>query len=855
MMNRRSPVRSVLAERRMFANGGMLPISTPMQNTMDQGQNKASGILASSTPLIEAVSQEILAPMTGGAMPVAGFHEGGYAHRHPHGLTIFGEPPKLQEGDAEGKRIYDAAYKSETPIGLQTSGPFAEVKYKPTVGERAEIGLGSPPEDLQKRANMTAAERLKSIFPYEAELTGGFFGPQKAREAGPGIGVDSTSLAEQAIEAPLAFIDETARNLSQANFAAGKFLMNLGKTIFKRGDQSFGTKYDQISTLGNLIRRQPTIEGVDSSEVTDTINRLADAYLGKNPDASGADLAKAVSEGVYNRFEAGYAMAAADADLVINEEARDKAIQDAEKAKKQEEALATDDYEGKSVSETEVSDLDSVTERPDQDSQAVLDGVITGSKAIQDIQSGVKKETALATKDALSGEKRATDETLLKIAAAAENKNVDRDMDFFKKRFIDSVGEYQGKTEDEKANDFIKLGMAIAAGKSDNAISNIANGVLATIDTFGVDDKQKRAFERKVNLSAAQYALSSVAKDEAQRDADRRKGFFFYDQSKKTKDAPYGELVRVSMADILANDGKIPDNLVEKELVLKDIASVKATTTALNEQILKNAELYRIDRVEADKIKENLSKYENAFISGEVGISLLNSVLANVAAGDITGFGSAGQELIGKAYKAAGLDPNKKYTKIEDAKADIGRVLQLLIPISLGKSQTANSISNRDVELLANAYIDSAFLNDNGVLGFITTGKDALGRKLMGAMKVFRDKQLEALAGFDDVINRLNTSNQRILSAQALGIPVDPGPFGRDDFAQILSRVSPLAERTRGLAQDSDQAAVQPRLWSYDFDPETNKFRYKGAEGTTFAGQFFEPTKENLGKLSIVPKD
>ena len=73
-MNRRAPVRSVLAERRMFAGGGMLPISTPMQNTMDQGQ--PSGILASSTPLIDAVSQEILAPITGGAMPMA---QGGVA--------------------------------------------------------------------------------------------------------------------------------------------------------------------------------------------------------------------------------------------------------------------------------------------------------------------------------------------------------------------------------------------------------------------------------------------------------------------------------------------------------------------------------------------------------------------------------------------------------------------------------------------------------------------------------------------------------------------------------------------------------------------------------------------------------
>ena len=425
----------------------------------------------------------------------------------------------------------------------------------------------------------------------------------------------------------------------------------------------------------------------------------------------------------------------------------------------------------------------------------------------------------------------------------------------YKKEFMDQLPKYQGMSEGEKGWAIAEAGFRIAAGKSPNAITNIAEGLKGMGAEFAKDEKTKRAWDRSVDLSAAKYALSAVAKDEAQRDADRRKGFFFYDQDKKSKTRPHGELVHVSLANLVANNGRIPSNLVHKDVVLADIASVKDTGAVLNKQLLENAKLYRIGSVEADKMRKNLSKYENAFISGEVGISLLNSVLANVAAGDITGFGSAGQELIGKAYKSAGKNPNKKYTKIEDAKADIGRVLQLLIPISLGKSQTANSISNRDVELLANAYIDSAFLDKNGVLGFITTGKDPLGRKLMGAMKVFRDKQLEALAGFDDVINRLNTSNQRILSAQTLGIPVDPGPFGRDYFAQTLSRVSPLAERTRGLAQDSDQAAVQPRLWSYDFDPETNKFRYKGAEGTTFAGQFFEPTKENLGKLSIVPKD
>ena len=74
-MNRRSPVRSVLEERKMFSNGGRLPISTPFQNA-------ASGILASSPSLIDAVSENIISSLTGGPRPmaeggIAKFNEGG----------------------------------------------------------------------------------------------------------------------------------------------------------------------------------------------------------------------------------------------------------------------------------------------------------------------------------------------------------------------------------------------------------------------------------------------------------------------------------------------------------------------------------------------------------------------------------------------------------------------------------------------------------------------------------------------------------------------------------------------------------------------------------------------------------
>ena len=40
-MMRRYPVRSVLSERKMFSNGGMLPTSKPIESSM----NQASGIV------------------------------------------------------------------------------------------------------------------------------------------------------------------------------------------------------------------------------------------------------------------------------------------------------------------------------------------------------------------------------------------------------------------------------------------------------------------------------------------------------------------------------------------------------------------------------------------------------------------------------------------------------------------------------------------------------------------------------------------------------------------------------------------------------------------------------------------
>ena len=90
------PIRSVLAKRHMFRGGGMIPVGNPMQNI-----NQASGILASSQPLIEAVAQDATSPVGGASLSmakggVARFWHGG-VHRHKDKYEAFRNRNRLAE--------------------------------------------------------------------------------------------------------------------------------------------------------------------------------------------------------------------------------------------------------------------------------------------------------------------------------------------------------------------------------------------------------------------------------------------------------------------------------------------------------------------------------------------------------------------------------------------------------------------------------------------------------------------------------------------------------------------------------------------------------------------------------------
>jgi hypothetical protein len=78
--------------------------------------------------------------------------------------------------------------------------------------------------------------------------------------------------------------------------------------------------------------------------------------------------------------------------------------------------------------------------------------------------------------------------------------------------FKSAMPEYEGMSESEKGYAIMEAGLRIMAGKSSDALTNIAEGLKGLGPKFAKDAKDKRAWNRQIDLSAAKYALSSVEK-------------------------------------------------------------------------------------------------------------------------------------------------------------------------------------------------------------------------------------------------------------------------------------------------------------------------------------------------------
>lgn len=314
-------------------------------------------------------------------------------------------------------------------------------------------------------------------------------------------------------------------------------------------------------------------------------------------------------------------------------------------------------------------------------------------------------------------------------------------LDGFIKEFMDKAPGYEGA---DSGLILAKIGFAMAAGKSPRAIENISKALSDGADMLIKDKAKKDEFNRQLKLSALQYGLQETGKIRAEERAIRRADADVVEMvvgagGTRYKDRDYaaGESVFISKGDLKA--GSFPPNI----LGTSAITALKNQATA-NSTALKNAlDLKKISPAQYDKQIEKYNKAVSSAINAESGIALLEGAMVTTAEGKVTGFSSIVDDAIFKGGNFFGMDLSQNYGDKEQVRKAMRAALQDVIPVTLGATQSANSISNRDVDFLIEAYFGKDALN-GGILTFATQNRSQMIERLQLAADKMRKAQKEA---------------------------------------------------------------------------------------------------------------
>ncbi len=336
--------------------------------------------------------------------------------------------------------------------------------------------------------------------------------------------------------------------------------------------------------------------------------------------------------------------------------------------------------------------------------------------------------------------------------------------------FTQNAPQYEGI---DKGLAIAKIGFAMASGKSPDAIQNIASALEKGADDFIKDKGKRDAFNRQVQLSALQYGLGEIGKEKAEdrlltRERRGTKSYTFGENGGTYKGRDYGPYadVEVTVADI--QDNKMPTGLVSSAMV-----TALATRAKTNAAILKSQfEAGQISMSELSKQQETYTTSVDNVIKSEQAVDLLEDVMVDVAKGEVTGFKPAALDFFNKVGNFAGFDFGKKYETKDQARSAMKQALQLMIPNTVGSTQSANSISNRDVDFLITAYFGEGAI-DGGPFTFIAADESTMLKRLQGAALQMRNAQKKDFATMEQVEINLMSVYQPGTQRSALG-SLDP---------------------------------------------------------------------------------
>jgi hypothetical protein len=327
------------------------------------------------------------------------------------------------------------------------------------------------------------------------------------------------------------------------------------------------------------------------------------------------------------------------------------------------------------------------------------------------------------------------------------------------------VDEFTGSVEKFKGMDrglaIAKIGFAMAAGESPNAITNIAKALSDGADMFIKDQAERDAWNRQVNLAAVQYGATELSKRRAEgraiaRERLKSKTMTFGPKGGEYRGKKYGayEDVEVLNADI--QDNNVPTGIVSTSTI-KALGTKGKGFDALTRKLIEDKIL---SEEGGRKDQKAYADFVDTAITAERGQVLVNKVLLNIndPDGGITGITPAMKKIQRKILDTVGQ--RTEIDSITEAQTYMRQLLQDVVPVTIGGYQGANSISNRDIDLLITAFFGDNALEE-GNFQFVTQNTGEISKRLQGVAARMKQSQSSAFAGMKSLEQRLSTQFQR----------------------------------------------------------------------------------------------
>ena len=316
----------------------------------------------------------------------------------------------------------------------------------------------------------------------------------------------------------------------------------------------------------------------------------------------------------------------------------------------------------------------------------------------------------------------------------------------FAKEYAEFAPKYEGV---DKGLMLAQIGFAIAAGESPNAMSNIANGLLAGSDAMIKDKAAKAEFDRQVKLNAMQYGF-----EEQGRERERGKPSLQFtalkDMTIKGRKVAEGDPVFLSYKDIEDAGGTVPSGLVDAAtytaLAEKESGVLKAMQDQYDRGVMDDSDL-RANVTDYTAFVNQVAQSQRALDYFEKSLFIIGKD------GEVTGAKGALKSFVGKLAGFAGVDVAQLDSWA--AAGDIKKLNEVLsravldsVPSVLA-GQSANSISNKDVDLAVGRLVEGAV--NGGSFTNIFQNEDALIRQIQDSMGVIAANRQRAFAGMSSI--------------------------------------------------------------------------------------------------------